>query len=43
LGAGIQGVLEEFLDHGSRSVDYFTGGDLVGNLVGENADAAHKT
>ena len=42
VGAGVQGILQQFLDHGGRAIDNLAGGDLVGNLVGENADAAHK-
>ena len=40
-GAGIEGVLQQLLDDGGGAVDDLAGGDLVGNLVGENADAAH--
>jgi hypothetical protein len=40
-GAGIEGVLQELLDDGGGAVDDLAGGDLVGNLVGENADTAH--
>jgi hypothetical protein len=42
LGARVQGVFQQFLHHGSRPVNHFAGGDLVGDLVGKNADAAHK-
>ncbi len=40
-GAGIERVFEQFLDHGRGTVHHFAGGDLVGDLVGEYADAAH--
>jgi len=40
-GAGIEGVLQQLLDDGGGAVDDLAGGDLVGDLVGENADAAH--
>ena len=42
-GAGVERVFEEFFDHGGRAVDDLAGGDLVGDLVGENADAAHES
>ena len=42
-GACVKGVLKQLLDHGCRAIDDFTGGDLIGNLVRENADLAHKT
>ncbi len=40
-GSGVERVLEQFLDHGGGTVDDLASGDLVGNLVGEYADAAH--
>ena len=40
-GAGIERVFEQLLDYGRRAVHHFAGGDLVGDLVGEYADAAH--
>jgi len=42
VGAGVQGVLEQLLDHGSRTVDHFAGSDLVGDLVSKDANAAHE-
>jgi len=39
--AGVQGVFQKFLDHRRRPLHHFPGGDLVGHLVGKNADAAH--
>ena len=40
-GSGVERVLQHFLDHGGGTVDDLASGDLVGNLVGEYADAAH--
>ena len=40
-GAGVEGVLEKFLDDRGGAIDDLAGGDLVGDLVGENANAAH--
>ena len=42
VGARVQGVLQQFLHHGCRPVHHLACGDLVGNLVGKDADAAHK-
>ena len=42
-GSRVQRVLKEFLDHGGGPVHHFAGGDLVGYLIGKNADLAHKT
>ena len=41
-GSGVERVLQQLLHHGSRPVHHLAGGDLVGNLVRKNADAAHK-
>ena len=41
-GSGVQRVLQQFLHHRGGPVHHLAGGDLVGNLVGKNADAAHK-
>ena len=35
LCAGIDGVLHQFLDDRSRSLDYLTGGNLIGHRVGK--------
>ena len=40
-GAGIERVLQQLLDDGGGAVDDLAGGDLVGDLVGENVNAAH--
>src|ERR1700704_6443424 len=37
-GAGVDGVLHQFLDHARRTLDYFAGGDAVDDLFGELAD-----
>ena len=31
---GVDRILEKFFDHGGWAIDYLTGGDLVGHLVG---------
>ena len=40
--AGVERVFEQLLDDRGRALHDFAGGDLVGDLVGENADAAHR-
>ncbi len=42
LRASVQSVLQQLLDHRSGPIHHLAGSDLVGNLVGKNADAAHK-
>ena len=37
-GAGIDGVLHQFLDHAGRPLDHFAGGDAVDDGFGELAD-----
>ena len=39
--AGVERVFEQLFDHRSGPLDHLTGGDFVGDLVGEDADAAH--
>src|SRR5690606_31571 len=39
VGAGVEAVLEQFLDHGSRTFDDFTGGNLVAQPLAEEVDA----
>ena len=39
--AGVERVLEQLLDHRGGPLHHFAGGDLVGDLIGKNADAAH--
>ncbi len=39
--AGVERVFEQFLDDAGRALDHFSGGDFIGDVVGENADAAH--
>ena len=41
VGAGVERVFQQLLDDGGGPVDHFAGGDLVGHLVGKNADAPH--
>ena len=38
---GVDGVLDQLLDDRGRPLDDFAGGDLVGQVVGQLADAAH--
>jgi hypothetical protein len=40
-GASVERILQQFLDDGGGAVDDLAGGDLVGDLVGENMDASH--
>ena len=40
-GGGVDGVLDQLLDHRGRPLDDFPGGDLVGQVVGQLADARH--
>ena len=42
-GVGIQSVLQEFFYDRGRPVYHLAGGDLIGNLVGKYADAAHSS
>ena len=37
-GAGIDGVLDQFLDHARGTLDHLAGGDAVDDLFGELAD-----
>ena len=39
--SGVDGVFDDFFDHGSRAFDNFTGGDLVDEAVGQLLDAGH--
>jgi len=39
--AGVDGVLDELLDDGGGSLDDLAGRDLVGDVVGQEADAIH--
>ena len=38
VGAGIERVLDQFLDHARRTLDDFAGGDLVDHRFGKLAD-----
>ena len=42
LAPGVERVLQQLLHHRRGPVHHLAGGDLVGNLVGKNANAAHK-
>jgi len=37
-GTGIDGVLDQFLDHARRAFDHLAGGDAVDDLFGKLAD-----
>ncbi len=39
--AGIERILDEFLHHRSGAFHHLAGGDLVSDLIGKNANAAH--
>ena len=41
-GSSVQGVLQQLLHHRCGPVHHLAGGDLVGNLIGKDADLAHK-
>ncbi len=41
LSPGVERILDQLLHHRGRPLDHFSGGDLVGDGFGENADAAH--
>ena len=40
-GPGVERVFEQLLDDAGGALDHFSGGDFIGDVVGENADAAH--
>ena len=39
-GAGVEGVFEELLHDGGGPFDHFSSGDFIGDLIGEDANAA---
>ena len=41
--ACIQRVLKQFLNYRRRPFHHLAGGDLVSDLIGQNADAPHET
>ena len=41
-GSGVERVFEQLLDDAGRPLDHFSGRDFIGDVVGENADAAHS-
>jgi hypothetical protein len=40
--SGIESVLKQLLDHRRGPIHHLAGGNLVGNLIGKDADLAHK-
>ena len=40
-GAGVERVLDQFLDHGGRPLDHLAGGDAVDQAFREQADSRH--
>ncbi len=41
VAAGVQSVFHQLLDHRGRPLDHLAGGDLVGQDVGQDANAGH--
>ncbi len=41
-GPGVERVFEQFFDDAGGALDHFSGSDFIGDVVGENADAAHS-
>ncbi len=39
--AGVQRIFDQFFDDGSRTLDHFSGCDLVRDRVGEDSDFSH--
>ncbi len=39
--AGVEAVLDEFLEHGGGALDHLAGRDLAGHGVGQQSDASH--
>ncbi len=39
-GAGVEGVFQQFLDHGGGPLHHLAGGDLGNQLVGQGLDGA---
>ena len=39
--ACVERILQQLLHHRSGPLHHFAGGDLIGHLVGKNADASH--
>ena len=38
----VQGILYQLLNDAGRAFNHLTGGNLIGHLFGEQADAIHK-
>ena len=41
-GLGVEGVLDELLHDAGRALDHLAGGDLIGDLLRQQADAVHR-
>lgn len=41
MGSGVDGVLDELLDDGGRAFDDLAGGNLIRDVIREQADAVH--
>ena len=42
IGSGVERVFKQLLHDGSRPIHHLARSDLIGDLVGKDADAAHK-
>ena len=42
LRTRVQRILQQLFDYRRRTLHYLAGGDFVGDIVGENVDAAHS-
>ena len=40
-GPGIERILDQFLDHGGRALDHFTGSHLAGDVFWKQGDSGH--
>src|SRR3954471_3924259 len=40
--SGIERILQQFLNHGRRTLHHFASSDLVGDIFGKNVDATHR-
>ncbi len=39
---GVQRIFQQFFGHGSRTLHYFAGGNLIGDIFREDVDSAHN-
>jgi hypothetical protein len=39
---GIQRILDQLFHDAGRTLNHFAGGDLIGHLLGQQADAVHR-